>query len=384
MAFGPAGLVAAAGAVLFLLLAALTAIRPAANTTRTRLFAAFLALFSLPLLNIVIADSGLALQFPRLLFIGNTLGLAAAPVLYLFAHSLALADFRLKRRDAVHFLPLLVIAALVAWQFHAQPLATRLAIVSGESTDSWLDAPAFVLLIFAYPLAYLGLTLRVVWRYERASRTVRSSSDGRELRWLTVSLSGLLGGAIVSMAHYSVVHVWALPLLSWALMAILSGGTLLLGGYFILSAFRSLDAAAPLEASAVGEAKYGEHRLAEDELAGLAAALDAHMAADAPHLDPDLTLEALARGLPMTARELSQVINRTQGLSFYEFIARWRVREAQRRLRADSRVSILTVMHDSGFSSKSSFAAAFRRETGMTPSTWRSRITGSNTRPRTT
>lgn len=384
MTFGPASLVAAAGSVLFLLLAVLTALRADGHRVRRGLFAAFLALFSLPLLNTVIADSGLALRETRLLFIGNTLGLAAAPVLYLFARSLAVADFRLQRRDVLHFVPLAVIAALVAWQFHAQPLETRLAIATGGPTGSLLDAPAFVFLIFAYPLAYLGLTLRVAWRYELASRAVRSSSDGRELRWLLVSLTGLLAGALLSLAHYAAIHLLGLTALSWGLMAVLSVGTLVLAVYFVLSAFRSLDAAAPLQESALAGGKYGEHRLDDAQLGEFARALNAHMETARPHLDPGLTLDALARDLPMTARELSQVINRSEGTSFYEFVARWRVRAAQARLQAEPDTSITTVMQDSGFSSKSSFAAAFRRETGLTPSAWRSRETGSNTRPRTT
>jgi AraC-like DNA-binding protein len=382
MMFGPASLVAAAGAVLFLLLAVLTALQAGGRRIRRGLFAAFLGLFSLPLINLVIADSGLALRETRLLFIGNTLGLAAAPMLYLFARSLAMAGFRLRPAALWHFLPLAIIAGLVAWQFHLQPAATRLAIATGQASGSWMDSPLFVLVIFAYPLVYLGLTLHLAWRYERRARATRAASDGRELRWLAVSLSGLLGSAVLSLAHYAAVHVWSLTWLSWILMVVLMAGSLTLAVYFLLSAFRSLEAAAPLAADALAGDKYGDHRLSDDQLAAFTAVLAAHMADAQPHLDPELTLDALARQLPMTARELSQVINRAHGLSFYEFVARWQVRDAQHRLREDPGLSITNAMLASGFSSKSSFAKAFRRETGQTPSAWRA--DGSQTRPRTT
>ncbi|WP_421784822.1 helix-turn-helix domain-containing protein [Hyphobacterium sp.] len=382
MTFGPASLFAAAGAVLFIVLALLTMLQPGRNRLRRALFAVFLVLFSLPLANIVIADSGLALIEPRLLFIGNTLGLAAAPVLYLFARSLAVAGFALRPAAVLHFLPLLIIAGLVAWQFHLQPEAVRIAVATGQASGSWLDAPGFVLVIFAYPLVYLSLTLLLAWRYEKGAQATRSASDGRELRWLAVSLTGLFGSAVLSLAHYAVVHIWPVAGLSWLLMALLMAGSLALGVYFILSAFRSLDTAVPLDSGALSPEKYGEHRLEDAQLTELTAALEAHMAAVRPHLEPELTLEALARELPMTGRELSQVINRAHGLSFYEFVARWRVREAKDRLREDPGLSITMAMHDSGFSSKSSFAKAFRRETGLTPSAWRAER--SHTRPRTT
>lgn len=384
MTFGPISLLAAIGAFLFITLAFLTPRMGAGNPVRTRLFAGFLLAFSLTLLNVVVADSGLATTEPRLLFIGNTLGLAAAPLLYLFARSLAYSDFRLRRRQLIHFSPLAVIAAVVAWQYHFQPVGTQQAILSGAESGSWLDHPGFALAIFAYPLAYLVLTARVAWRYEDASREARSASDGRELRWLLISVAGMLVGAALSIAHYAVTNVVPVRWLAVLLIAGLGMGALALGVYFLVSAFRSLQSVPPLPAQTAPAGKYGEHRLTNAELEEYAAVLQSHMEAENPHLDPALSLEGLAERLPMTARELSQTINRVHGQSFYEFVARWRVEVAKALLQARPEATVSVVMLDSGFTSKSSFASAFRRETGLTPTAWRERNAGSNTRPRTT
>ena len=380
MTFGPAGLLAAIGAVLFLAMAFLTARH---GGLRQRLFAAFLSAASLSLVNFVIVDSGLAMMQPRLIFIGNTLGLAAAPLLYLFAHAMASEGFRLSPQHVRHFVPLAVISAIVIWQYHARPEADQIAILTGAASGSWLNSPVFVLAIFAYPLAYLTATALLVRRYEQASRATRSSSDGREMRWLLVSIAGLAAGAGLSIAHYVFTNLYPVAWLALALALILGAGVLVLGLYFLVSAFRSLQAAAPLPAGELEAAKYGEHRIDEAQLTDFAETVNAYMATARPHLDPALTLEALARPLPLTSRELSQTLNRHFGQSFYEFIARWRVADAKARLLERPGDTITQVMLDSGFSSKSSFTTAFRRETGLTPSQWRANRAGSNTRPRT-
>lgn len=60
------------------------------------------------------------------------------------------------------------------------------------------------------------------------------------------------------------------------------------------------------------------------------------------------------------------------GCNFFEFVSSYRVQEAKRRLADPSDTSsILQVMYDSGFNSKSVFNTAFKNNTGLTPSDFR-------------
>lgn len=101
--------------------------------------------------------------------------------------------------------------------------------------------------------------------------------------------------------------------------------------------------------------------------------LDAHMRARQPHLDGELTLHELARQLELSAHHLSQVLNISAGVGFYDYLGALRVREA-RRLLADPACtgrSILDIALAAGFNAKASFNAAFKRHTGMTPTQFR-------------
>jgi AraC-like DNA-binding protein len=94
-----------------------------------------------------------------------------------------------------------------------------------------------------------------------------------------------------------------------------------------------------------------------------------------PYLDNDLSLATLAQLLHTSTHHLSQVLNQRLKQNFYELINELRVREVQRCLidPAYAGQSILEIALDSGFSSKATFNAAFRRHADTTPSEFRRR-----------
>jgi len=98
------------------------------------------------------------------------------------------------------------------------------------------------------------------------------------------------------------------------------------------------------------------------------------MAEAKPYLYSNLTVEQLARKLEVQPRELSRAINQGLGQNFFEFVSGYRVAEAKRQLGdAANTDSILQIMYESGFNSKSVFNTAFKRATGKTPSQYRVR-----------
>ncbi len=99
-----------------------------------------------------------------------------------------------------------------------------------------------------------------------------------------------------------------------------------------------------------------------------------YMKAEKPYLDSELTVKRLATGLSVSHRELSQVINESAGMHFYDFVNRYRVEAAKRMLQESilkDEMSILGIAYEVGFNSKSSFNTAFKKATGITPSQYR-------------
>jgi AraC-like DNA-binding protein len=89
-----------------------------------------------------------------------------------------------------------------------------------------------------------------------------------------------------------------------------------------------------------------------------------------PYLNPELTLDQLASQLSLRPRVLSKVINEELGQNFYDFINRNRIEEASLLLNnpKDRKITVLEVLYEVGFNSKSSFNTLFKKYTGLTPS----------------
>ena len=100
------------------------------------------------------------------------------------------------------------------------------------------------------------------------------------------------------------------------------------------------------------------------------------MGVEKPHLNPALTIDDLSAGLAIPTWHLSQVINRTFGQNFCAFVNSHRLEEAKSRLTSpeEGRKTVLEILYDSGFNSKSTFNDAFKKQTGMTPTQYRKRF----------
>jgi AraC-like DNA-binding protein len=88
-----------------------------------------------------------------------------------------------------------------------------------------------------------------------------------------------------------------------------------------------------------------------------------------PYLNPNLSLNEVARQLNMNPRHLSQVINEKTGTNFNDYVNSIRIEEAKRLLNSEDlkKLTINAIALKSGFNSKSPFYAAFKRHTGISP-----------------
>jgi AraC-like DNA-binding protein len=101
-------------------------------------------------------------------------------------------------------------------------------------------------------------------------------------------------------------------------------------------------------------------------------ALAAFMQKSRIYLDPDLSLEILASRMKMSRHHLTQLLNEKLEKNFYSFINEYRIEEAIDRLNDPSlQVNILSLAFDCGFNSKSSFNNYFKKITGSTPTAYR-------------
>lgn len=118
---------------------------------------------------------------------------------------------------------------------------------------------------------------------------------------------------------------------------------------------------------------YRRARLSDEDADQLASRMHASMSETRLYQRPGLTLAELAEAVGATPHELSQVLSVRLGRNFYTFVNEHRVAHAKAALIAASHenASVLDIAFEAGFRSKSTFNAAFRNATGVTPSEFR-------------
>ena len=131
------------------------------------------------------------------------------------------------------------------------------------------------------------------------------------------------------------------------------------------------------EHNALATGKYTTSALTPEMAENLLAKLQDFMASEKPHLDYLCTLPKLAKQLAVSPHHLSQVINEQHQQNFFGFINQHRIGVATKLLTDLSKrhFTIAGIANEAGFNSVSAFNAAFKRQTGVTPSQFKKQAT---------
>lgn len=288
------------------------------------------------------------------------------PMIYLYTQGVIYRDFRLSGRNFLHFMPYLVFTFLLVFTGDYAP-GTSEEIISNRLPWQFYF---FSSLMYAHILIYLGLTYKSLWKYREIIRNKYSQIDQINLDWLSFALNtfGLI--TLVSMIQnfMSLANNMFMFMASLVLLLIFIF-------YFvnrvILKALRQPEIFAGIAQNET--AKYLGSNLTQEQIETYKRQLIDFLETERPFLNPQVSLTDLSDKLSINTKHLSQVINQSFDKSFFDFINSYRIHEAKKILRDtdDDKLTVLEVMYEVGFNSKSSFNTAFKKETGQTPTEFR-------------
>lgn len=172
---------------------------------------------------------------------------------------------------------------------------------------------------------------------------------------IALAFSALSDGAIV-LSQLLGFGAWQPMIISVSTSAVL---------FFIGAVCLSENLSAPDEPDAKDDASPPVQRSVDHELY---ARFEAQMERDQLYLDPDLTLNKLARRLRVSAKALSSAINAQTGENVSRTINAMRIKAAGEALIAGN--SVTSAMLTSGFNTKSNFNREFLRIHGVSPRAW--------------
>ncbi len=119
--------------------------------------------------------------------------------------------------------------------------------------------------------------------------------------------------------------------------------------------------------------KYAKSSLSEEDKVEILRKLKESMENDRYFKNNMASQSQVAKKLLIPAHHISQVINEKLNQSFFEFIATYRIKEAERILRDPglNHLTVEEVAEEVGYISKSAFNKTFKKITGKTPSEYR-------------
>jgi AraC-like DNA-binding protein len=321
-----------------------------------QLFAIFLLLtafdFTGFFLHNILAD------YPTVQVLKASSSLLQMPAFYLYVLATCYSDFRLKPKHLIHTLLFLLFFIIFEINSSSDQIALAFTII-GE-----IQYYTYIILVF--------LSLK---KYKTVYLENYSNYDNGTYKWLfqitlffcfahlfvLIKLGLLYSGKDQNFLQniYTVISTVALFTICWFVLKALYSPQLFTGVKITLKPIEST-----FEKTKI---KTEKKPISNESVIGLIS----YMENKKPYLDFDLTLQKLATQLDLPEKELSLLINQKIGKHFFDFINEYRIEDAKMLLKNQPQLTVLEILYEVGFNSKSSFYTAFKKETNITPSDYR-------------
>lgn len=346
-----------------------------------RLFSVFLILSSIDM-------SGILFDFiiegpSNIGMFRNSIAFLPLPVFYLYALSVCYYDFKLKAKHLLHLIPFLLANLILLPRFYLIDLSSKIKFL--ENRSSMLEIQCIHIFFHIQILAYITAVFLILRKARKIYLENYAGASITSLKWLfelTLALSIFYFIAFIKnifkFSDYPYVSEWVqiglfvvqLLIISWYLFKALNNPGL----------FRNIDSKLKLVSDIILENKNIElQSLNKKEYNSEIIKLKNYMIDKKPFLNPYVTIQEISKDLKIPTRELSVLINHTLGQHFFDFVNTYRIENAKKILKdhAKSKETILEILYEVGFNSKSSFNTAFKKHTGFTPTEYRKTLDNS-------
>ena len=304
-----------------------------------------------------------------------SVGIAIAPLIYLYIKSITTSEFRLRSRDSFHFLPLFLFVVYRITIYTLDLMEPGFQDVQNGTLKLSLDEPYVQPLMtafgFAQMLLYLAFTLQLFFNYRKKINAFFSNTYKLELNWIRNFLfvysflflydvvQTVISAFFVELGY---TQQWWLVFFSG--IAITYVG---IKGYFTdTTKLKKLNFSFSPNKISVPELQNIRKKEVSEEAIEQIKTL---MEIEKPYLDPELNLIDLAKRANMSRSQLSETINLGFNKNFNDFVNMYRIEAFKKMIAAEKheQLSLLGIAFECGFNSKATFNRVFKKLTQSSP-----------------
>lgn len=273
---------------------------------------------------------------------------------YFFIHALLNPGFKLKLIHLLHLIPSISITAY-------------LIISSYPLTPQWNFTLFNKVLNPMFNASIISYNIAAFFSYYKYRKRVRIDSQLKKIvqeKWLNVALFGFaISCGIIQLGK---------------LLGI-QGDIFFIGNTIFLVYFCILFYVAIVNQAYIKPEifeKYKNSPLTEEDARRMLYMLEEFMHNEKPFTNPEVSLKGMASQLKISERYLSQIINEYKNQNFSDYINFHRVQYSMELLKnpKNKDITVFSILFDSGFSSKTTFNAAFKKFAGCTPIEFKKKI----------
>jgi len=323
-------------------------------------------------------------NFPATGMLIKSTVLLQMPILYLYLLSVIYSDFKLRRIHLLHSLPFIFGNLILMPGFYLLDFDGKLEFLGSlDGSQNHIEIKIIFAILHIQAFSYLIFSFLIVNKYRRLLLENFSNASLFNYKWLFQFISILsIGYLIATMKNLSlffgteetfyysmlITSFVALFYITWSVFKVMRHPEL----------FRGIDSKLQLVNNLIKEesehenineikTKLNEKIIEKDH------ALNKFMIEEEPFLNPSLSIYDLAKKINMQTRELSLLINHDLNQHFFDFVNGFRIRKAMEMLKDPKKkdYTVLEILYDVGFNSKSSFNTAFKKYTQLTPTQYR-------------
>jgi AraC-like DNA-binding protein len=298
----------------------------------------------------------------------NCLDFFQMPILYLYVMSVCYSDFKLKPKHLLHTIPFILVNIVLYHRFYSLSVPELFKI--WENHNSIWELRYFHISIHLQFLIYITLIFLLLRKYKKIYLQNFSASAFNTYKWLfqfTFAFAIVKSVIVLQSILKYFFETSDIPIMQ--LIYSITG--LIVICWYVLKALKHPDLFNPVDSTTqiidpyFGVSKTNNFKEVEK--------LNLFMKVEKPYLNPSLSIRNLAEEFKMSSRDLSILINQNLDKHFFDFVNEYRIEEAKKILQNPNKkeFTVLEILYEVGFNSKSSFNTAFKKHTGLTPTKFR-------------
>jgi len=318
-------------------------------------------------------------KYADLELIRSTICLLEMPLIYLYVLAVCYNDFRLKWKHLVYTLPFVVMNLVLVPRFYSQSGITKEQFIAHFNQmpevyffqilieiQYWFYIISIFFVLKKYRKIYLEnytnpgySTYKWLFQMNCVFAVMHSITASKNLLRYTASRDVFLWGNVLMVCA-------ALVVICWFVMKALNHPELFRGINSNIALTKDL---LPKESVVAPEKVNDQDEVTSSKIL----ALKNYMTEKESYLDPSLTIQELSNQINIPVRDLSVLINHHMDQHFFDFVNEYRIQKAMNILKDQykSQLTVLEILYEVGFNSKSSFNTSFKKYTNLTPTAYR-------------